>query len=98
VIEVDGHDVDTVAPQLPRAETLAPGTRIVVVAGKSRGWLGKLLPRDAPPVSAIGSALLARGFVAIAAGEQAGRPAASGESESTSGPALAAKNDGGEAG
>ena len=65
VIEVEGDDVDGVAPQIPGAETLAPGTRLVVLAGKSRGWLGKLLPRarSLRRSAAIGSALLARGYV-----------------------------------
>jgi hypothetical protein len=80
-IEVDGDDVEGVASQLPSAETLAPGTRVVVLAGKSRGWLGKLLPpRGAPPLAAIGSALLARGYVRIGAGEDGGRSAVWGES------------------
>ena len=84
VIEVDGDDVDGVAPQIPRAETLPPGTRVIALAGKSRGWLGKLLPpRGAPPLSAIGSALLARGYVAIGAGEESGRTAAWGETSAT---------------
>jgi hypothetical protein len=79
-IEVDGHDVGSVAPQLPRAETLAPGTTLVVFAGKSRRWLGKLLPpRGAPPLSAIGSSLVARGYVNVGAGEIGGRMAGWGE-------------------
>ena len=81
VIEVEGDDVDGVAPQLPRAETLPPGTRLVVHAGKSRRWLGKLFPpRDAPPLGAIGSALLARGYVNIGGGEDGGRAATWGDS------------------
>jgi len=79
-IEVDGQDVGSVAPQLPRAETLSPGTRLVVFAGKSRGWLAKLLPpRGAPPLSAIGSSLLARGYVDVGAGEIGGRVAVWGD-------------------
>ena len=79
-IEVEGHDVDSVAPQIPRAETLEPGTRLVVLPGKSRGWIGKLLPpRDAPPLATIGSALLARGYVNIGAGEESGRVAVWGD-------------------
>jgi hypothetical protein len=79
-IEVDGDDVESVAPQLPRAETLPPGTRVVVFAGKSRGWLGKLLPpRGAPPLGVVGSALLARGYVNIGAGEDGGRVATWGD-------------------
>ena len=67
-IQVEGNDVAAVARQIPRAETLEPGTRVVVFAGKSRGWLGKLLPpRGAPPLAAIGSALLARGYVGTSA-------------------------------
>jgi hypothetical protein len=80
-IEVDGRDVDSVAPQIPRAETLPAGTRLVVFAGKSRGWFGKLLPpRSAPPLSAIGSSLVARGYVNVGGGEESGRPAAWGDS------------------
>ncbi len=80
-IEVHGSDVRAVAPQLPRAESLAPGTRVVAFAGKSRRWLGKLLPpRDAPPLAAIGSALLARGYGNIGAGIDDGRAAAWGDS------------------
>jgi hypothetical protein len=81
MIEVDGEDLRSVASQLPRAESLAPGTRLVVFAGKSRGWLGKVLPpRGAPPLSTIGSALLARGYVNLGAGEENGRAAAWGDS------------------
>jgi hypothetical protein len=80
VVEVEGNDVESVAPQIPRAETLEPGTRLVAFAGKSRGWLGKLLPpRGAPPLAAIGSALLARGYVEIGGGEEDGRAAVWGE-------------------
>ena len=80
-IEVDGDDLDRVAPQIPRADTLSPGTRLVVFAGKSRGWLGKLLPpRGVPPPGVIGSALLARGYVNVGAGEDEGRAATWGES------------------
>jgi hypothetical protein len=76
VFEVDGDDAATVAAQLPGADTLAPGTRVVVLGGKSRGWLGKVLPpRGAPPPGAIGSALLARGYVGIASGDERGRDA-----------------------
>jgi hypothetical protein len=83
-IEVEGDDVDRVAPQIPRADTLAPGTRLVVFAGKSRGWLGKLLPpRGAPPPGVVGSALLARGYVNVGAGDEEGRAATWGESGST---------------
>jgi hypothetical protein len=80
-IEVDGDDVETVTSQIPSAETIAPQTRLVVLAGKSRGWLDKLLPpRNAPPKAAIGSALLARGYVRIGAGDEGGRSAVWGES------------------
>jgi hypothetical protein len=80
-MEVDGDDLDRIAPQIPRAETMPEGTRLVVFAGKSRGWLGKLLPpRGAPPAGVIGSALLARGYVNIGASEDGGRPATWGES------------------
>ncbi len=81
VIEVEGGDVKRVAAQLPRAETLGPGTHLVALAGKSRGWLGKLLPpRDAPSQAVLGSALLARGYVNIGAGQDGGRDAAWGDS------------------
>jgi hypothetical protein len=83
-IEVEGDDVRAVAAQLPRAETLQAGTRVVVFAGKTRRWLGKLLPpRDAPPLAAIGSALLARGYVNITAGMESGRAAVWGDSGPT---------------
>jgi hypothetical protein len=80
VVEVDGDDVESVARQLPAPESLTPGTRVVVLAGKSRGWLGKMLPpRGAPPAAVIGSALLVRGYLRIAAGQEAGRAATWGE-------------------
>ena len=80
VIEAQGEDdLARVAARIPRADSLAKGTRVVVFAGKSRGWLGKMLPRNEAPMSAIGSALLARGFVGIGAGEEAGRACAWGE-------------------
>jgi hypothetical protein len=80
VIEVEGDDIESVASQIPRAESLPAGTRLVALAGKSRGWLGKLLPpRHAPPLAAIGSALLARGFVEIASGDERGRVAVWGQ-------------------
>jgi hypothetical protein len=80
-IEVEGDDLESVARQFPRAETLAPGTRLVAFAGRSRRWLGKLFPpRGAPPVSAMGSALLARGYVNVGAGEDGGRAAVWGDS------------------
>ncbi|MGO8998280.1 MAG: hypothetical protein ACLQVI_33595 [Polyangiaceae bacterium] len=82
-IEVDGDDVESVAAQIPSADTMAPGTRLVVFAGKSRRWLGKLLPpRGAPPLAAIGSALLARGYVGIGGGEESGRTAVWGQRRS----------------
>ena len=82
-IEVDGEDVESVAAQLPRAETLAPGTRVDVLGGKSRRWLGKVLPpRGAPPSGVIGSALLARGYVGIRVGTEGGRAVTSAESSS----------------
>jgi hypothetical protein len=80
-IEVEGRDVESVAPQIPRAETLPPGTRVVAFAGKARAWLGKILPpRGAPPSAAMASALLARGYVNISAGEDGGRAAVWGDS------------------
>ena len=73
-IEVDGDVLETVAPQLPLATSLPPGTRVIVFGGKSRGWLGKLLPpKGAPPPGVIGSALLARGYVNLGAGVEGGR-------------------------
>jgi hypothetical protein len=82
VVEVEGDDVARIAAQIPRAETLGAGTR-VVVAGKAKGWLGKILgARGGPPLHAMGSALLARGYVAIGAGEDEGRIAAWGEAPS----------------
>jgi hypothetical protein len=74
VVEVEGEDVASVAAQIPRADTLEPGTRVVVYAGKTRGWLGRILPpKNAPPMSAIGSALLALGYVGLGAGQEGGR-------------------------
>jgi hypothetical protein len=79
VIEAAGDDVASVAAQIPRAESLAKGTRVVVFAGKARGWFGKMLARGDAPMSAIGSALLARGYVDVRAGEEEGRACAWGE-------------------
>jgi hypothetical protein len=79
-IEVDGDDLDRVAPQIPHAETVPEGTRVLVFAGKSRPWLGKLLPpRGAPPPGIIGSALLARGYENVGSGEDGGRAVTWGE-------------------
>jgi hypothetical protein len=81
-IEVTGDDVDHVAAQIPRAETLEPGTR-VVVASRSKGWLGKVFgARGAFPLPLVGSALLARGYVDIGAGNENGRAAAWGRARS----------------
>jgi hypothetical protein len=79
VIEAVGDDVARIAAEIPRAETLAKGTRVVVFAGKSRGWFGKMLARGGAPMSAIGSALLARGYVGLGSGEEEGRACAWGE-------------------
>jgi hypothetical protein len=79
VIEAEGDDAGHIAAQLPRADSLATGTRVVVFAGKSRGWLGKMLARREAPMSALGSALLARGYSQITAGEEEGRACARGE-------------------
>ncbi len=76
VVEVEGEGLSDVAPQIPRAESLDPGTRVVVFPGKAKGWLGKLVQRRAAPPPVLGSALLARGYVDIAAGEEQGRQAA----------------------
>jgi hypothetical protein len=66
VVEVEGEDLAAVVSQLPRPETLPDGAVLCVHAGRSRRWLGKLLaPRDAPPAHAIGSALLALGYVNV---------------------------------
>ncbi len=79
VVEATGDDLARVAGEIPRAETLERGTRVVVFAGKSRGWLGKLLASKGAPASALGSALLARGYVSVGAGEEDGRPCVWGE-------------------
>ncbi len=79
VIEAVADDVASIAAQIPRAESLAKGTRVVVFSGKSRGWFGKMLARRDAPMSAVGSALLARGFVNVGAGEEDGRACAWGE-------------------
>ena len=83
VVEVVGDELEAVLPQIPRSETLPPATRLVLRT-KSRGWLGKILPREnqsLPPAWA--TALLARGYVQIEAGSADGKPAVWGESGAT---------------
>jgi hypothetical protein len=75
--EVTGDTVDAIAAQIPLASTLEPGAQ-VVVRPKSRGLFAKLLASP-PPSPAVASALLARGYVAIRAMEDEGRPAVTGE-------------------
>jgi hypothetical protein len=74
VLEVTGEDVDSLAAQIPPASTLEPGT-CVVVRAKARGLLSKLLA-PAIPAHALGSAVLARGYVDVRAAEDdaPGRP------------------------
>jgi hypothetical protein len=79
VIEAEGDDVLSIAAQIPRAESMAPGSRVVIFPGKARGWIVKMFARHEAPLSALGSALLARGYVRIGAGEEAGRPCVWGE-------------------
>jgi hypothetical protein len=66
LIEVEGEDIAQVAAQIPRAETLEPGER-VVVRPKARSILGKLLARPKAPLAVLGSALLARGYIDLLA-------------------------------
>jgi hypothetical protein len=67
----DLGDVTAVAPQIPEACTLAPGSRVVVVARavRRRGLLRHLLgdARVVVPRSIRCTALLVRGYVGIGA-------------------------------
>jgi hypothetical protein len=75
-VEADGDDVALLMDRVAPADTLPPGTRLVVFASRPRRWLGKLFASTAPrPSPVIASVLLARGYVAIEAGEESGRPA-----------------------
>ena len=79
IVEVDGDTLERVASQIPRADTLEPGTRVVVRA-KSRGWLAKVVgTREQGPNPVYGSALLVRGYLRIGAGDEGGRAATWGE-------------------
>jgi hypothetical protein len=79
-VEVDEEDLAPLAAQIPKAEGLAPGTRVVVYGSKSKRGLGRLLPlRKTVPPQVIGSALLALGYVNIRAEMEKERQGTSGE-------------------
>ncbi len=67
----DPESPAAVATQIPHADTLAPGTAVVIgaVAVKKRGTLGRLLGDGHVKVSRATrcTALLARGYVSIEA-------------------------------
>jgi hypothetical protein len=80
-IRLNAADTDlcepaAVARQIPPASTLAPGTRVVVLATatRERGVLRRLLgPRSVPvPRSAVCTALLVHGYVEIGASDEGG--------------------------
>jgi hypothetical protein len=76
--DLDREDAAAVAVQIPRAGSLAPGTRIVVFATARReggGILRRLLGRRsiAVPLSSLCTALLVRGYVEIEAAEEGAR-------------------------
>jgi hypothetical protein len=72
-IDAAGAELSEVGAQVPRASELAAGTCVVVFASARRGWLSKMLARDAAPLHVLCSALLARGYTEIAGGQQDGR-------------------------
>src|SRR4051812_27193169 len=63
------EDVGTLATQLPDTASLPPGSLVIAVAGEApRGLLGRLFARSASiSRRARATALLARGYVEIAA-------------------------------
>jgi hypothetical protein len=75
--DADLDEPSAVARQIPAASTLAPGTRLVVLATAKRdgGVLRRLLgPRSVPvPRASLCTALLVLGYVEIAAGEEGAR-------------------------
>jgi hypothetical protein len=74
--DTDLDEPAAVALQIPPASTLAPGTRVVVLATAKRegGVFGRLLgPRSvAVPRSAVCTALLVQGYVEIGASDEGG--------------------------
>jgi hypothetical protein len=77
-VRLDASDTDLDAPaavasQIPHASTLAPGTRVLVLAAAKRdgGVLRRLLGGRRVPVprSTLCTALLVQGYVDIEAGE-----------------------------
>jgi hypothetical protein len=80
VIEVEDDDVAAIAAKIPRAESLAPGTRVVVRARRARArWLRGVFGKGGPDVAAMATALLARGFTSLGGGEDEGAVAAWGD-------------------
>jgi hypothetical protein len=75
--DLDLEDAATVAVQIPRASSVAPGTRIVVFATARRegGILRRLLgTRSIPvPLSSLCTALLVQGYVEIETDEEGAR-------------------------
>jgi hypothetical protein len=72
-IDALGAELSEVSAQVPRATEIAAGARVVVFASARRGWLGKMLSRDATPLHVLCSALLARGYTEIGGGQEDGR-------------------------
>jgi hypothetical protein len=83
-IDALSAELSEVSAAVPRASELAAGARVVVFASARRGWLGKILARDAAPLHVLCSALLARGYTEIAGGQQDGRVCAWGAAPSSS--------------
>jgi hypothetical protein len=89
VIDAPSEDLGEVAALIPRAEATQPGTRVVVFASARRGWLGRMLGGVQAPQHVLGTALLARGYVSVGAGEREGRACAWGESPAATEPSGA---------
>lgn len=80
IVETDEEDLASLLAQIPDPAELPAGTRVVVYGSKSKRGLGRLLPtRRTTPAHAIGSALLARGYVGIRAEMESERQGTSGE-------------------
>jgi hypothetical protein len=82
-IDALSAELSEVGAQIPRASDVAEGTQVVVFASGRRGWLGKMLARDAAPLHVLCSALLARGYREIAGGQEDGRVCAWGVAPGT---------------
>ena len=85
-IDALSGDLREVGAQVPHASETAPGTRVVVFASARRGWLGKMLARDAAPLHVLCSALLVRGYTEIGGGQEDGRACAWGTSPAAARP------------